>query len=180
MAWQHIELRVPIFTGKTGLGDNKKGDIYSSLQQWDVSCQITAQVVGEETIRFVSIRSMLAHCTRAAMTLSCNKYAGHVFYVDSKDLWHFEDLIADCHTSIPCLVFTYMMCVLIWKTDRGEAHCHSQYSIRITMLKGRETGAHETTGTHGMWASQHTCSIPLNGIIIHSMYSLERKKVFKS
>ena len=82
----YIELRVPIFTGKTGLGDNKKGDIYSSLQQCDVSCQITAQVGGEDTIRSVSIRSMLAHCTHTAMTLSCNEYAGHVLYVDTKDL----------------------------------------------------------------------------------------------
>lgn len=42
---QCIELHVPLFTGKAGLGDNKKGDIYSSLQQCDdVPCQITAQV----------------------------------------------------------------------------------------------------------------------------------------
>lgn len=30
---QWIELHVPLFTGKAGLGDNKKGDIYCSLQQ---------------------------------------------------------------------------------------------------------------------------------------------------
>lgn len=41
---QYIELHVPLFTGKAGLGDNKKGDIYSSLRQCDVPCQITAQV----------------------------------------------------------------------------------------------------------------------------------------
>lgn len=41
---QYIELHVPLFTGKAGLGDNKKGDIYSSLQPCDVPCQITAQV----------------------------------------------------------------------------------------------------------------------------------------
>lgn len=41
---QCIELHVPLFTGKAGLGDNKKGDIYSSLQQCDAPCQITAQV----------------------------------------------------------------------------------------------------------------------------------------
>lgn len=41
---QYIELHVPLFTGKAGLGDNKKGDIYCSLQQCDVACQITAQV----------------------------------------------------------------------------------------------------------------------------------------
>lgn len=40
----HIELRVPLFTGKAGPGDNKKGDIYCSLQQCVVPCQITAQV----------------------------------------------------------------------------------------------------------------------------------------
>ena len=39
-----IELHVLLFTGKAGLGDNKKGDIYCSLQQCDVPCQITAQV----------------------------------------------------------------------------------------------------------------------------------------
>ncbi len=41
---QYIELHLPLFTGKAGLGDNKKGDIYCSLQQRDVACQITAQV----------------------------------------------------------------------------------------------------------------------------------------
>lgn len=41
---QYIELHVPLFTGKAGPGDNKKGDIYCSLQQCDVPCQITAQV----------------------------------------------------------------------------------------------------------------------------------------
>lgn len=41
---QRIELHVPLFTGKAGLGDNKKGDIYCSLQQCDVPRQITAQV----------------------------------------------------------------------------------------------------------------------------------------
>lgn len=39
-----IELHVLLFTGKAGLGDNKKGDIYCSLQQCDVPCQIAAQV----------------------------------------------------------------------------------------------------------------------------------------
>lgn len=39
-----IELHVPLFTGKAGPGDNKKGDIYCSLQQCVVPCQITAQV----------------------------------------------------------------------------------------------------------------------------------------
>ena len=41
----YIELHFPLFTGKAGLRDNKKGDIYSSLQLCDVSCQITTQVV---------------------------------------------------------------------------------------------------------------------------------------
>lgn len=41
---QSIELHVPLFTGKAGLGDNKKGDIYISLRWSDVCCQITAQV----------------------------------------------------------------------------------------------------------------------------------------
>lgn len=34
----------PLFTGKAGLEDRKQGDIYSSLQQHDVPCQITTQV----------------------------------------------------------------------------------------------------------------------------------------
>lgn len=41
---QYIELHVPLFTGKAGLEDSKKGDIYSSPQQRDAPRQITAQV----------------------------------------------------------------------------------------------------------------------------------------
>lgn len=39
----YIELHIALFTGKAGLGDNKKGDIYSSPEQRIASCRITAQ-----------------------------------------------------------------------------------------------------------------------------------------